>query len=138
MQITLQKVGKKFQHEWIFKNLDYQFSSGKSYAITGPNGSGKSTLLQVISGLLPANEGGLIYSEAEKRFDISEIYSFIDIAAPYQELVEEFTLNEFLDFHFSFKKLKKGLLQEDCFYGAFQVHEENKRFCMKQFLLKTV
>ncbi len=70
-------------------------------------------MLQVISGLLPYNEGLLLFNESGKDLDITEVYSFIDIAAPYQELVEEFTLLEFLDFHFSFKKIKKGLSQKD-------------------------
>lgn len=113
MQILLKHVGKKFQHEWIFRNLDYHFTSGKSYAITGPNGSGKSTLLQVISGLLPANEGQIQFKDSEKNYDIADVYPFIDFSAPYQELVEEFTLLEFLKFHFSFKKIRNGFSQQD-------------------------
>ncbi|MDQ3395213.1 MAG: ATP-binding cassette domain-containing protein [Bacteroidota bacterium] len=113
MQISLEQVGKKFQHEWIFRKIDYQFNLGKAYAITGPNGSGKSTLLQVISGILPANEGNVNYIVNSKYIDITEIFPYIDIAAPYQELVEEFTLIEFLKFHFSFKSIKKGLSIEE-------------------------
>ncbi|HEY9486809.1 MAG TPA: ATP-binding cassette domain-containing protein, partial [Chryseosolibacter sp.] len=51
--ITVNDLSKRFNREWIFRNLNYQFRSGNTYAITGPNGSGKSTLLQVVWGQVP-------------------------------------------------------------------------------------
>ena len=47
MKIVLDKLGRRFNREWIFKDIDYSFEQGQSYAILGINGSGKSTLLQV-------------------------------------------------------------------------------------------
>lgn len=113
MRITLNKIGKKFQHEWVFKNINYTFQQGQTYAITGPNGSGKSTLLQIISGMLPASEGTIAFTENEKEVEPSHVFRCFDFVAPYQELIEEFTLSEFLDFHFSFKKLKEGLTKNE-------------------------
>jgi ABC-type multidrug transport system ATPase subunit len=113
MQITLNKIGKKFQHEWIFKNFNYEFFTGHSYAIIGPNGSGKSTLLQIVSGLMLPSEGQVLYYKNKKLIDSDYTFRLIDISAPYQELVEEFTLTEFLQFHFKFKSLKNGLDQKD-------------------------
>ena len=40
MRITLTDAGKRFNREWIFRHLNYQFSPSDSYAITGPNGFG--------------------------------------------------------------------------------------------------
>ena len=57
MQITLNNIGKRYNREWIFRHVDYQFILGNSYAITGANGSGKSTLLQVIAGAVLHSEG---------------------------------------------------------------------------------
>jgi ABC-type multidrug transport system ATPase subunit len=57
MKITLTDVGKRFNREWIFRRINFQFSSGNAYAIVGPNGSGKSTLLQVIAGSISQTEG---------------------------------------------------------------------------------
>lgn len=112
MQITLNKIGKKFQHEWVFRNINYQFFLGKSYALVGPNGSGKSTLLQIISGLLLPSEGEVVLHQGQKIIDPDETFRYIDISAPYQELVEEFTLSELLNFHFKFKSLKKEIDQK--------------------------
>lgn len=109
MIISLDNIGKRFNREWIFRNLSYTFSSPKKYAITGPNGSGKSTLLQIIAGAVTHNEGSVTLNNGqrattnEKREQ--EFYKHISIAAPYLELIEEMTANELLDFHLAFKPL---------------------------------
>jgi len=59
MQIQLNNTGKRFNKEWIFRNCNYTFNAGVSYAITGPNGSGKSTLLQTIAGAINTSEGSV-------------------------------------------------------------------------------
>ena len=62
MKISLTKAGKRFNRDWIFRNLSYEFTAGNSYAIVGPNGSGKSTLLQAIGGALMLSEGDVVVS----------------------------------------------------------------------------
>lgn len=104
MQITLENIGKKFRREWIFRNVNLQLQSGNSYTFIGPNGSGKSTLLQVLSGILPQTEGNISYQADNQTISVDDIYKEIVIAAPYLELVEEFSLIEMLDFHFKFKQ----------------------------------
>jgi len=106
MRIVLEHTGKRYNREWIFRHLDYQFIPGTSYAITGPNGSGKSTLLQVISGAVMHNEGKVIYeSQNQKTIDTNAIHQYISFAAPYLDLIEELSGTEFLKFHAVFKKL---------------------------------
>ncbi|MFT3949766.1 MAG: ATP-binding cassette domain-containing protein [Agriterribacter sp.] len=112
MKISLTNTGKRFNRDWIFRHINYQFISGTYYAITGSNGSGKSTLLQVISGAIAASEGAVSYQLSAISGQRSatgnigdEIYRYISIAAPYLELVEEMTLKEFLQFHSRFKPL---------------------------------
>ena len=53
MLIQLHNTGKRFNRDWIFRNVNTAFTTGNAYAITGPNGSGKSTLLQVIAAAWP-------------------------------------------------------------------------------------
>ncbi|HQF29619.1 MAG TPA: ABC transporter ATP-binding protein, partial [Bacteroidia bacterium] len=50
IRIELEKIGKRHQHLWTFRGIDYVFEEKTRTAITGFNGSGKSTLLQIISG----------------------------------------------------------------------------------------
>ncbi|HEV2830504.1 MAG TPA: ATP-binding cassette domain-containing protein [Hanamia sp.] len=103
MKINLTNLGKRFNRDWIFRSLNYQFDSNKHYAITGPNGSGKSTLLQIISGSSIFNEGSVNYHEQNNPIAPECIFQKISFCAPYLELVEEMTLNEFFSFHHKMK-----------------------------------
>jgi ABC-type multidrug transport system ATPase subunit len=103
MQIQLIEAGKRFNFDWIFKNVEYTFDTQHSYAILGPNGSGKSTLMKVIAGHLTPSKGKVVFNINEKNIDIDNVYKHISYAAPYIELIEEFTLTEAIDFHAQFK-----------------------------------
>lgn len=109
MKISLEKIGRRFNREWIFRNISYEFESGNSYAILGANGAGKSTLLQIISGSLSSSEGSISYHHSGKVIEQENIFSNLSLAAPYLELIEEFTLHELIEFHFRFKNYRAGL-----------------------------
>lgn len=108
MKISLTNAGKRFNRDWIFRNFTQEFISGIAYAITGPNGSGKSTLLQVIGGAMMMSEGAAQYTVEEKDVHVDKAFQHISIAAPYLELIEEMTLQEFLQFHSQFKPFLPG------------------------------
>ena len=113
MNITLQNIGRRYNKEWIFRHLDYTFAVGKKYAILGPNGSGKSTLLKLLSGSLSPSEGQITYNDQQqKEIDVDGIFQYLTIAAPYVELLEEFTLREMIAFHFKFKDYLAGFDEE--------------------------
>jgi ABC-type multidrug transport system ATPase subunit len=113
MHIVLEQIGRRFNREWIFKKIDFSFKSGQSYAILGINGSGKSTLLQVISGSLTPSTGKLLYTLNDKEIAVESVFKELSIAAPYLELIEEFSLIEVLNFHFQFKHRMDDLTNED-------------------------
>lgn len=104
LSIQASRASKRFQYEWIFKNLSLELNSGDSLAITGGNGSGKSTLIKCLTGAIPLSDGDIQYRLAGKNLDSAQWYTHLSIAAPYLELPEEFTLLEAIDFHFKFKK----------------------------------
>ena len=138
MKITLIDIGKRFNRDWIFRHIDYEFTDGSSYAIIGSNGSGKSTLLQVIAGAMAASEGkvGFVMTDDRMPTENSEssysdekiktrvgqrpsnnehrilptedFFTQVSIATPYMELIEEMSLTEFLDFHKTFKPFLPG------------------------------
>ncbi len=112
MKITLQNIGRRFNRDWIFRNIDYTFTSGETYAILGPNGSGKSTLLQVLNGSLSPSIGSISYALDDKLIEAEDIFKQLSLAAPYLELIEEFSLDEMTDFHFKFKPYLQGMDKE--------------------------
>jgi len=102
MKVVAENLGKRFNREWVFRNFNYEFNSGNCYVITGPNGSGKSTLMQVLWGQMQPSTGSVKYSVP----DPSEIFKSVAIATPYMDLIEEFNLEEMINFHFKFKKCR--------------------------------
>jgi ABC-type multidrug transport system ATPase subunit len=108
-KIILQNIGRRFNREWIFRGVDHTFQNDKIYAILGPNGSGKSTLLQVLNGSLAPSAGTINYFSENNAVEIDKVYQHLSLAAPYLELIEDFTLSEMIDFHFKFKAYKSGI-----------------------------
>src|SRR5580693_212919 len=103
MKISLEHISKRFLKYWIFRDINYSFAAPGAYALLGPNGCGKSTLLRIIAGMQAPSLGKvLFYNNGQSPAAPGEVYSHISFCAPGMELVEELTLSEFFDFHFSF------------------------------------
>mgnify|MGYP006299851499 CR=1 FL=1 len=109
MHVELQNISKHFYYNWSFKDLDYTFEGGKWHAITGRNGSGKSTLLQVISSFRTPSKGHIHYAKAGKAIPVEDVYAHLTLATPHLDLLEEFSLEEHLQFQATFKSLKANL-----------------------------
>lgn len=113
MHITAQNVGKKFNREWIFRGLELNLQTGQSYTFVGANGSGKSTAMQVLAGAVPPTEGQIFYQTPASVLSEDDWYKQIVLAAPYLELIEEFSFLEVVAFHQKFKPFKNSLTAVD-------------------------
>ena len=108
MKIRLSDAGKRFNRDWIFRKAGLEFDAPTAYAITGPNGSGKSTLLQCIGGMVQLSEGKIHYEQKGEPVPDERVFREISFCAPYLDVIEEFSLTEFLDFHHQFKNFYPG------------------------------
>ena len=113
MRITISGAGKRYNFEWILQNINLTLNSSHAYAVLGPNGSGKSTFLQLVAGNMAPSTGSVQFHNGEKVVDAENVFSVISMAAPYLELIEEFTALEMIHFHQTFKRFLPGI----------QVHE---------------
>lgn len=113
IQLVAKNLGKRFRNEWIFKNFDYDFQAGNVYAITGANGSGKSTLLQLLWAQTLPTTGSVSYLLNNQEIEVQSIYQQVAIVGPYLELIEEFTLEELVQFHFKLRKPIEGINVKD-------------------------
>jgi len=113
MKISLSDLGKRYNREWIFRHLNFEFDQHHRYAITGSNGSGKSTLLQILAGLIHYSEGKIVHELNGHEISSEKIYSQVAAAAPYIDMPDEFSFQELLAFHFKFKPLPRGISTND-------------------------
>lgn len=109
MKVELNQVGKRFRRDWVLRGVELVIEPGSRIAITGPNGSGKSTLLKMVCGHLTPSKGKVTFSADGKKIELDQVYLQLAYAAPYIELIEEFTLQEAIDFHRKFKPFQENL-----------------------------
>ena len=104
MKITLNNLSKRFNYEWIFRDINYTFESGNAYALIGPNGSGKSTLLKILSGQLSPSLGTITFANPN-TIAIENVYRDVVFTAPYIDLIDDSTPPELSASYFSSKPI---------------------------------
>ena len=117
INIELDKVSKRFGNRWLLNNLSLRINESEKVAIIGHNGSGKSTLLQIIAGFIKPTKGIVNYKQNEQLIHKDDWYANFSYAAPYTELIEELTADEFLDFYIQHQAFMNGITK-DSFYEA--------------------
>jgi len=100
--LQLKNISKHFNTDKkikVLKNLSYDFSKGKMYALMGPSGSGKSTLLNLISLIDRPSIGSIQFNENIVNFDNNkknDLFRAKNIGIIYQQnnLLPDFTALE--------------------------------------------
>ena len=95
MLLKLENVSKKFNNEYIFKNINFEVNSGEIFSIVGRSGIGKSTIGKIIMGILEPDAGNIIFCgnllSKRKIPDIQMIFQ-----DPYSALNESMTVRQIL------------------------------------------
>lgn len=66
--IKIDKLSKKYDKDYVLKDLSCNIKDNSIYGLVGANGSGKSTLLRTIMGIYEA-DGGVISVDGEEVYD---------------------------------------------------------------------
>ncbi len=59
--LKVNQVSRRFGGLVAVNNVSFSVQEGEIFGLIGPNGAGKTTLFNVITGLIPASSGNLIY-----------------------------------------------------------------------------
>ncbi|WP_108658843.1 ABC transporter ATP-binding protein [Acuticoccus kandeliae] len=65
--ITVRGLTKRFDETLLYDRFDLDIPFGKVLSVFGPNGCGKSTLINMISGILPHDEGEILFDGKPAR-----------------------------------------------------------------------
>ncbi len=105
--IKIDKVSKKYDTEYVLKDLTCNIKENSIYGLVGANGSGKSTLLRIITGIY-SSDSGEITIDGEKLTEYTKIkqkivfvpddlffypsYTLMDTAKYYQSMYTNFDM----------------------------------------------
>lgn len=101
----------KTEADYALKSVDLTWEEGKAYALLGPSGSGKTTMLNILSGLLTASEGQVLFDgryvtalDARDR-NIAQVFQF-------PVIYETMTVGENLAFPLKTRKVPAARIKE--------------------------
>lgn len=106
IKLIAENISKKFSDFKIFKDINFEVSSGQCLAITGRNGSGKTTLIRILSQLIQPSKGKLSLFKDTTIIQKEDFYKYIGLVGPYLELYQDLTAQENLIFFARMKELK--------------------------------
>lgn len=113
MTVSIENISKKFNQHWVIRDFSATLEEGKAYVLLGSNGSGKSTLVRMLSGFLSPTSGHIHFRRGDKPIAADKLHQHIALAAPWADVVDDFTLAELLTFHGNFRKYVDGLRPAD-------------------------
>ncbi len=96
IEIIGRNLGKRFNYDVLFQNINLDFTTANTYGVKGPNGSGKSTLLKMLVGYTATTSGTLEWKNQGELLDTTEYRNYFSYSAPYIEMIEEFSIQDFI------------------------------------------
>ncbi|MDR3156843.1 MAG: ATP-binding cassette domain-containing protein [Lactobacillales bacterium] len=113
--MKLTNIAKKYDEDYIFENVNLNFTKNNIYSIFGRNGVGKTTLLNIMG-------GNLSYDKGEISKDSDDIIFIENNSIPFEFM----TADEFIDITFSFKSGTYDLEEKAKLYDELNFHENTK------------
>ncbi len=99
-KLSFKNITKTFGRRLIFKNINYEFTSGNIYGFSGCNGAGKSTLIKIAAGIISPTKGKILHQLGEQEIIEEKLHNYMGFVSPYLVLYDEFTAEENL-YHFT-------------------------------------
>ena len=76
MKLVIKNLYKSFEKNEVLKGIDFEFESGKIYALLGRNGAGKTTFFNCINEDIEYEKGEFYLEETKKQKTKEELHSF--------------------------------------------------------------
>lgn len=70
MEVRIKQLAKRYNKQFVFKNIHFHVPSKSHFGIAGKNGSGKSSLIQILSQQLLPSLGEVLYFKGGKQLSV--------------------------------------------------------------------
>lgn len=84
--LSLSGIGKHYGGITALSGVSFDVREGQVVALAGDNGAGKSTLVKIISGIIPADEGSILFNGQEVALKRPQDAAELGIQTVYQDL----------------------------------------------------
>ncbi|PTL77297.1 ATP-binding cassette domain-containing protein [Vitiosangium sp. GDMCC 1.1324] len=84
--LALRGISKRFGAVQALTRVDFEVHPGEVVALVGDNGAGKSTLIKIISGIIPIDEGEILFDGKPVTLGKPQNSAALGIATVYQDL----------------------------------------------------
>jgi ribose transport system ATP-binding protein len=84
--LELRGISKAFGGFRVLEGVDFDVRAAEVHALAGENGAGKSTLMNIVSGVLPADSGTILWEGREVQIRTPRDAQNLGIAFVHQEL----------------------------------------------------
>ncbi len=100
--LNIKNLAKSFGRKKVLENFNMTLQKGKVHGLIGKNGEGKTTLARMIMGIIPSNEGEIIYKDQNIGFKKTTYKKEIGYIPEDSFLYSWMTIKDLLDFNSSF------------------------------------
>jgi ABC-type multidrug transport system ATPase subunit len=107
--IELQNVSRRFNKQWLFKEVNACFKTGDRVAVMGSNGSGKSSLTSIISGYLSPTAGNVIWKSNDVEIPSALWWQDLAWCSPALDLPVLLTIREVLQLNSDMRGFTRNL-----------------------------
>jgi len=95
---NIRNLSHSYGIQRLFSGLNADAENNAVHLVTGSNGSGKSTLLRLLSSAIEPEPGSVDYFIDGVVIPAEKLRYLMAFVAPYQEIPEEFSLMELIEF----------------------------------------
>ncbi len=97
--IRVEGLTHRFDELVAVDGVSFEVSSGEVFSFLGPNGAGKSTVINVLTTLLPMQDGEVVIAGRDLRAEPDRVREAIGIVFQEVTLDRDMTVGETLEFH---------------------------------------
>ncbi len=110
--IQASNLHKIYRDNHAVNNVSIELHQGEILGLLGPNGAGKSSCLQMLCGVLAPSEGEIIINGADLFEQPNQAKQSIGYLPDKPPLYPELTINEYLNYAASLRRVKKSALKK--------------------------
>lgn len=79
MILKIQNVSKRFDEQWVLRDVTLEVAKGEIFGLLGESGAGKTALLNIVAGRERADSGAVTFDDAELSAAVQNKISFPSI-----------------------------------------------------------